>query len=638
MAFLQFLLNGVLVLIATIIFSTAGNSKYDTAVNDNLQNYVVPLDYNVEIRYYLKNNILLGLCSIIVNISRPLESIMLHSVPLKVIDAVLIDDQNNVTYKKIHTIFNEKDVLTLIFDTDLLRATYKISNITFKMYTLNITYMRNIQYNSNTNSFIRHTYLNELNIGYQKLIETGVEIIKGRQLFPCRNELAIKSTFKIAVKHHEKFTVLSNMPIRAKYKNDSTMIWTDFEKSFLISAQNIAVVITTFTNKTTVQNTNVTIWYRPSAMQSIFTARMIMEIIMYYFRQNYPMGLSKLDIVVSWHSQDDNVATYGLLFPREVDIIFNENFDYRIRKREIAHMMARQLAFLWSCDILLSSKEGFATFFGAYILNEIFKDSYMMDLMVIQAQLDPFHYDIPSTTEFQANSLMLPLNNTMKSFIMWRMLYHVIPDVFWTGIRQYIDRHRNYSSTTTPDDLWTTIQTIHEAKLPSHEPHLFLKNIIKSWITKKYYFVLYMTRNYRNLTAVINYILSPYLLAKDKTESWIPVTYTTQLSVNYYNNDSFFWLTSHNFSRVIPVIDRNGIVLLNIKQIGYYRVNYDFKNWKRLMDYLNSENYTKIHVLNRAQIIDDAFYFLLQRQFDYDDFWHLTSFLLRDINFVTWKK
>nr|XP_012235299.1 PREDICTED: aminopeptidase N-like isoform X2 [Linepithema humile]XP_012235300.1 PREDICTED: aminopeptidase N-like isoform X2 [Linepithema humile] len=54
------------------------------------------------------------------------------------------------------------------------------------------------------------------------------------------------------------------------------------------------------------------------------------------------------------------------------------------------------------------------------------------------------------------------------------------------------------------------------------------------------------------------------------------------------------------------------------------------------MDYLNSENYTKIHVLNRAQIIDDAFYFLLQRQFDYDDFWHLTSFLLRDINFVTW--
>ncbi|XP_067217255.1 aminopeptidase N-like isoform X2 [Linepithema humile] len=317
------------------------------------------------------------------------------------------------------------------------------------------------------------------------------------------------------------------------------------------------------------------------------------------------------------------------MFFREVDII-DETLDHLFRRREIVHMIARQLAFLWSYDVLLWSKEGFASFFGAYILNEIFKDYYMMDLMVIQTQLDSFHYDTPSTTVSEANSLVLPLNN-MKSFIIWRMLYHLIPDVFWSGIHQYIDKH-----TTTPDDLWTTMETIHKAKLPSHEPHLFLKNIIKSWITKKYYSVLNMTRNDENSSIAIDFILSPYLKANEKTKSWIPVTYTMQWSVKYNISDRLFWLTSHSLRRVIPVIDKNDFILLNIKQTGYYRVNYDERTWYNLIHFLNSENYTKIHVLNRAQLIDDAFYLLLQKQFNYKMFWEFTRSVLRDMNFVTW--
>nr|XP_012235291.1 PREDICTED: glutamyl aminopeptidase-like [Linepithema humile] len=626
MAFQKFLLNGALVLIVTITFPTADNTKYVTAVNDNMQDYVIPLDYNVEIQYLLEDNILLGLCSIIINISSPTQSMMLHSVPIIVIDALLIDANNEYTYKlKDHENIKGKNIVALNFYQHLYRATHNALYAPAN-YTLNMTYMRNIH--ENKDSFFRYAYLTE-EVENQKLIETDVVILKARQLFPCRNDLAIKSTFKIAVQHHKKFTVLSNMPIQAKYKDDSTMIWTDFEKSFLMSAQHIAVVITTFTNRTIAQNTNVTIWCRPRAWQRVDYAKKIMEQIVSYFILKYPMGLSKLDVVVLWHSQDDNVATYGLLFPKKVDII-DETLDHLFRRREIVHMIARQLAFLWSYDVLLWSKEGFASFFGAYILNEIFKDYYMMDLMVIQTQLDSFHYDTPSTTVSEANSLVLPLNN-MKSFIIWRMLYHLIPDVFWSGIHQYIDKH-----TTTPDDLWTTMETIHKAKLPSHEPHLFLKNIIKSWITKKYYSVLNMTRNDENSSIAIDFILSRYLKANEKTKNWIPVTYTTQLSVNYDISDRLFWLTSHSLRRVIPVIDKNDFVLLNIKQTGYYRVNYDERTWYNLIHFLNSENYTKIHVLNRAQLIDDAFYLLLQKQFNYKTFWEFTKSVLRDMNFVTW--
>nr|XP_012232973.1 PREDICTED: aminopeptidase N-like [Linepithema humile] len=77
-------------------------------------------------------------------------------------------------------------------------------------------------------------------------------------------------------------------------------------------------------------------------------------------------------------------------------------------------------------------------------------------------------------------------------------------------------------------------------------------------------------------------------------------------------------------------------ILVNIQQTEYYRVHYDVQSWQKLLRYLNSENFTKIHILNRAKIIDDAFYFFLQRELSYNFFWNLTSFVIRDANFVTW--
>jgi len=145
------------------------------------------------------------------------------------------------------------------------------------------------------------------------LTETGIEVIKARQLFPCRDELATKSTFKIAIRHHEKYTVLSNMPIRAKYRKDN-MIRIHFENSVLMSAQDIIVVITTFTNRTINRDKRVTIWYRPSALEHIAYAEFIIKNVVLHFIEKYFPRLSKLDIV--WHVREDTFATLGFLLQR----------------------------------------------------------------------------------------------------------------------------------------------------------------------------------------------------------------------------------------------------------------------------------------------------------------------------------
>ncbi|XP_029660459.1 aminopeptidase N-like [Formica exsecta] len=69
---------------------------------------------------------------------------------------------------------------------------------------------------------------------------------------------------------------------------------------------------------------------------------------------------------------------------------------------------------------------------------------------------------------------------------------------------------------------------------------------------------------------------------------------------------------------------------------GYYRVNYDLENWKKIARYLASKNYIKIHVLNRAQIIDDAFHFMITKQLDSSIFWKITEYLEQETDFVAW--
>ncbi|KAF2897046.1 hypothetical protein ILUMI_09125, partial [Ignelater luminosus] len=41
----------------------------------------------------------------------------------------------------------------------------------------------------------------------------------------------------------------------------------------------------------------------------------------------------------------------------------------------------------------------------------------------------------------------------------------------------------------------------------------------------------------------------------------------------------------------------------------YYRVNYDRENWERIIDFMTTDKFKSIHLLNRAQLLEDAFYF-----------------------------
>ncbi|CAD6215945.1 GSCOCG00004247001-RA-CDS, partial [Cotesia congregata] len=69
---------------------------------------------------------------------------------------------------------------------------------------------------------------------------------------------------------------------------------------------------------------------------------------------------------------------------------------------------------------------------------------------------------------------------------------------------------------------------------------------------------------------------------------------------------------------------------------GFYRVNYDDKNWQLIIKYINSDNYDRIHHLNRAQLIDDTFLLAEIGNVDYRITFNLLKYLEYETHYIPW--
>lgn len=69
--------------------------------------------------------------------------------------------------------------------------------------------------------------------------------------------------------------------------------------------------------------------------------------------------------------------------------------------------------------------------------------------------------------------------------------------------------------------------------------------------------------------------------------------------------------------------------------LGYYRVNYDLKNWNLLIEQLNNDP-NVIHVLNRGQLIDDAWALAIDNKLPFSVPIAMTRYLTRELDVLPW--
>lgn len=124
------------------------------------------------------------------------------------------------------------------------------------------------------------------------------------------------------------------------------------------------------------------------------------------------------------------------------------------------------------------------------------------------------------------------------------------------------------------------------------------------------------------------------------TSIWfMPLNFATPSNADFDDTSiSNYFPDGESTFRFTAPSDASQWYIFNKQQLGYYRVNYDLNNWKNLIRVLNSDEFNKIHILNRAQLIDDAMVLAPggYLNIDYDIFFGILSYLERETEYTPW--
>ncbi|XP_067207963.1 thyrotropin-releasing hormone-degrading ectoenzyme-like isoform X3 [Linepithema humile] len=625
MALRHILLNG-LIFIVMIILSTAQFTTNTTEINNKVFNVsrFKPLRYDVKIKFDVYNNVFFGECIIAIEIYRQTKTLIMNLETTAIIKVDLMDHYNNLTI--------------------------------------------NIQKFSFINKTYIHLHLNQSSIEFlspdkaEVLNYKGIKLIRAQELFPCWIKSKFKSIFNISIKHHQIYTFFSNVPMRKQVQSINNMLWTHFNESPSMSAKDLTIGITASTYSL-ISAKNLKFWHRKEIRDQVHFVKDITQKVIYYLQQKSTIKIRNVDCYIVKGLQHsyirilNTVKSWGFILLREEDIIYNETLNQNVRKTEVANLIACATVSLWYDDAILWSREGFITFLAAHILDQTSTIHRMMDLFVVQIYGDSLRFDTLPIDSLPIDSLAHTANistvhlfrssfNYIKSFIIWRMLYHITSDdVFWTGIDTYINiqntTYTNNLSTITP--FWIAMES---ARNVTDNSNLNMKDVIDISM-ERLCPVVNVTQttdfDFIHVTVLCANSSIYNKLFTDMKQYRLHMTYTTESVMNFDTSDnkSYFWLpiiSNYTFNYTFGTIDWHGKnwIIFNLQQAGYYRVNYDLKNWENLGYYLYHINHTNIHVLNRAQIVDDAFYFLMQGQLNFNMFWHITSFLVKEIDYVAW--
>ncbi|XP_029160312.1 aminopeptidase N-like isoform X2 [Nylanderia fulva] len=655
MMFLKLTLNVLLYIVvmamAFPIHESAVNKDY-SAINNKLSNCLLPLHYNLKITLshihkssgesYINFYINCGIHNITLSTSKY----------IRLIRVMLMSVSSEKIYKP-DLYYPEEKIVVLTFDDNVLPENY-IANGLYILYAKFKIKFQQISLSS---------YMNKE--GDQESTATLIRYGKGRQLFPCWDDPELSATFSISLEYNPamRINVLSNMPMNLKRNeyNESLTIM-DFQVSPPLFANDVTIVILpdVYPMRVSYSLKNRTeLWCRldlePHMLLAEYTIKNVTQFIERYWK--FLKKVPKMDYIAVPNFKDKVFHTTGVVFYNEADIAYKEVLFPAVTKITIMCSIAHDITYQWIGNLFNPLclthwwlNKGFILFLRTYILDKSFPDDQIMDFFIVQIQHKSRELNSKiamSSMEFTNDILNPDLfypHSPITGALVWNMLRTVFPhNLFWDSIKEYSNTNIiTDSDSKSTDDLWNIMQTTMDKFSSNYLPYnlrtynLTVKQVMDIWSSQIFCPVINVIRDYSNGIAKISKEFHNKL---NQQSYFIPVTYTSETNVDFNVTlpNVNECLTQSNSELKILHLNENEWIIANIQQSGYYRVNYDPENWRKIAHYLNSDEYTNIHVLNRAQIIDDAFYFAIQGKLNFSIFWELTSYLpRRETNYIAW--
>ncbi|XP_054025111.1 aminopeptidase N [Dryobates pubescens] len=504
--------------------------------------------------------------------------------------------------------------------------------------------------------FYRSEYTDGM--GNRKVVATTqMQAADARKAFPCFDEPAMKATFAVTLIHPPDYVAISNMPAVDSWQQQfdgETWNVTTFQTTPKMSTYLLAFIVSQFDR---IQNDSgkvlIRIWGRPEAIaegQGDY-ARQVTGLILTFFEGHYNTAypLPKSDQVGLPDFNAGAMENWGLVTYRENSLLYNPNYSSISNKERVVTVIAHELAHQWFGNLVtlrwwndLWLNEGFASYVEYLGANWAEPSWRIKDLMVLNELHAAMGTDALTTSRplsFREEEINTPAQISevfdsiaySKGASVLRMLSDFLTeDVFKDGLQTYL--HTFAYNNTVYTDLWTHLQQAVDRQnldLPGT-----VSAIMDRWILQMGFPVV-TVNTLTGVTTQTHFLLDPNSTVErpsDFNYIWIvPVTWMTN-----QNSGPRLWLTGESATYNEFKVSSPNWLLLNLNVSGYFRVNYNLENWAQLLSQLATDHQV-IPVINRAQIIDDAFNLARANYVDVTLALNTTRFLSRETEYMPWE-
>lgn len=447
---------------------------------------------------------------------------------------------------------------------------------------------------------------------------TELEPDGARLVMPCFDEPSFKASFLVSLVIDRNMEAVSNGRKRGEKIDAVTGMKTvQFEDSPIMSTYLLTLAFGDLvsTQKVTSNGIPIAMWSLKSKLElqnyALNTMTELLPLIEHRFGITYPYPKLELISVPQYQGAMENTAAMifddsALLDPKR-----SSPQSLRSISEVIAHEMAHQwfgnlVTTAWWDDLWLN--EAFATWLATRIIDE-WKPEWKSGLDdVVQMRIGVMSSDAmasshairsPVLTTEDASEKFDDVTYSKGALILTMLERYLGPEVFWTGVRQYLDAHRQ--SVATASELWASLERA------SLRP---VSSIATTWFDQPGYPIVDVEQFCENGKTVLQvsqkqFIMNPPADFKN-TRLWsIPMPLRFQTSDGARTE----WRLLEGRTGKLLVdsavetttANRCGWVYPNAEQLGFYRLRFTPQTLQNLL----AQSLNTLEVSERSALLSD---------------------------------
>ncbi|MHA7647078.1 M1 family metallopeptidase [Nitrosopumilus sp. S4] len=518
---------------------------------------VTPINYNLTFEPNLNKFTFEGTESISVICKKPTNKITMHCAELKIKSCHVICGGKKI--KSIPKTNDKKEELQITLSEKIKGKA-----------TIDLKFQGIL--NDRLLGFYRSKYTQNGKTKY--LATTQFEAADARRAFPCWDEPEAKATFEISIIAENKFTAISNMPVKSKTKIQNKTLYK-FSKTPIVSTYLIYLGVGEFEYLTgkvgKIQIRVITTKGNKSKGKfSLELGKKLLTSYEKYFGIKYP--LPKLDLIAVPDFAAGAMENWGAITFRETILLYDPKTSSTKTKQFIAEVISHEIAHQWFGNLVtmkwwndLWLNESFATFMATKFVDKYYPDwdlwnQFVEDAMNVAMGLDSLKTTHPIDVKVNSPAEIREIFDAIsydKGGCVLRMLEHYVGEPnFQKGLKKYLSdfKYKNAKG----QDLWDAIGKA--SKMP-------VSSMVNTWLKQPGFPLVEINQDGNNL-----HLKQKRFLLEDN-KKFRKGIWSIPLSIGLDKEISKKLFSTKSLSLKLP---KNTLgFVANYGRKGFYRVKYD---------------------------------------------------------------